>query len=309
MITSVFKKSTPLNYASVAILMLLFFLLYQFTRLSPLNTIVLIVQKVLIFLLLIVTLFIANFVCKKNGFSKDSTYMIFFYSLYLLFFPSLFDTLKIVVTNVFLLLAFRRLLSLQSLKSTKEKIFDATLCILIASIFQPWCILFLILVYTAIIFHASNDYRNWLIPFFALLLVVIGFLVYHTFDPINIQDYWSNRFDTSFSLDYFTNDYQNLAFSLFMTVVLFFVVIMLLSYSNKPQLLRSSYKILFLYFTIAMTVFFISPNKSNDLLLFVFAPMAILGTNAIELYQQRLKQDLIFGVLILCSLFLFFSQL
>ena len=111
MITSVFKKSTPLNYSLVVILMLFFFLLYQFQDLAWFKSMLLIAQKVFIFLLLVGTLFVVNFICKKNGLSKDSTYTVFFFLLYLLFFPSLFDNLKIVAANVYLqfLLLFQTL--------------------------------------------------------------------------------------------------------------------------------------------------------------------------------------------------------
>ena len=83
MITSVFKKSTPLNYSLVVILMLFFFLLYQFQDLAWFKSMLLIAQKVFIFLLLVGTLFVVNFICKKNGLSKDSTYTVFFFLLYL----------------------------------------------------------------------------------------------------------------------------------------------------------------------------------------------------------------------------------
>jgi hypothetical protein len=309
MITSVFKKSTPLNYSLVVILMLFFFLLYQFQDLAWFKSVLLIAQKVFIFLLLVGTLFITNFVSKKNGLSKDSTFTVFFYLLFLLFFPTLFDNLKVIVVNLFLLLALRRLLSLQSLKASKEKIFDAALWILMASILQPWCILFMVLVFISILFHVSNDYRNWFLPFIALLAVTIGFFVYITFEATTVQEFWLDKLYIDPTLSYFTNSYQNWAFALFMTAALFLVVVMFLSYSSKPQLLHSSYKKLIAFFAISMVVFFISPDKNNDILLFAFAPLAIMGTNALEVFQQQLKQELLLGVLILCSFFTFFSQL
>jgi len=309
MITSVFKKSTPLNYSLVVILMLFFFLLYQFQDLAWFKSMFLIAQKVFIFLLLVGTLFITNFICKKNGLSKDSTFTVFFFFLFLLFFSSIFDNLKIVVVNLFLLLALRRLLSLQSLKASKEKIFDAALWILLASILQPWCILFMALVFISVLFHVSNDYRNWVLPFIALLVVVIGFMVYITFETTSIQEFWLNKLYVDLTLDYFTNNYQNWAFAIFMTAALFLVIVMLLSYSSKPQLLHSSYKKMIAFFVIAIAVFFISPDKKNDLLLFAFAPLAMMGTNALEVFQQQLKQELLLGVLIVCSLFTFFTQL
>jgi Family of unknown function (DUF6427) len=309
MITSVFKKSTPLNYSLVVILMLFFFLMYQFQDMIWLKSMLLIGQKVFIFLLLVGTLFITNFVSKKNGLSKDSTFTVFFFLLFLLFFPTLFDNLKVIVVNLFLLLALRRLLSLQSLKASKEKIFDAALWILMASILQPWCILFMVLVFISILFHVSNDYRNWFLPFIALLAVTIGFFVYITFEATTVQEFWLDKLYVDPTLNYFTSNYQNGAFALFMTAALFLVVVMSLSYSSKPQLLHSSYKKLIAFFVIAMVVFFVSPDKNNDLLLFAFAPLAIMGTNALEVFQQQLKQELILGVLILCSLFTFFTQL
>ena len=159
------------------------------------------------------------------------------------------------------------------------------------------------------LFHVSSDYRNWFLPFIALLAVAIGFLVFLTFENTTVEEFWLNKLYVDPALNYFTNNYENWAFSIFMTTALFFLIIMLLSYASKPQLLHSSYKKLIAFFVIAIVVFFISPDKNNDVLLFAFAPLAIMGTNALEVFQQQLKQELILGVLIVCSLFTFFSQL
>lgn len=308
MITSVFKKSTPLNYSLVAILMLFFFLVYQSQEIASLNSIVLITEKVFVFLFLIGTLFITNFISKKNGLSKDSTYTVLFFFLFLLFVPSIFNNLKLVVTNLLLLLGLRRLLSLQSLKAAKEKIFDASLWILLASIVQPWCIVLLLLVFISVFFHVSNDYRNWVVPFIALLAVSIGFLVFITIQETTVQEFWLDKLYVDLSLNYFTNIYQNWAFSILVTIALFFLVIMLFSYGSKPQLLHSSYKKIIAFFVLALAVFFLSPGKNNELLLFTFAPLSIMANNALEVFQQKLKQEMILGVLILCSLVLFFTQ-
>jgi len=87
MITSVFKKSTPINLILVVILILVFFLVYQFQDLTLTNSAFSIFKKSGLFFVLLGSIFIANFVAKKNGLSKDSGYMILFYFLFLLFFP------------------------------------------------------------------------------------------------------------------------------------------------------------------------------------------------------------------------------
>lgn len=309
MFTSVFKKSTPLNYSLVFILTLFFFLLYQFQEISWIDSIVMILPRVLILVLLMATLFLTNFVCKKNGLSKDNTYTVLFFLLFLLFSPSLFNNVNLLATNFFLLLALRRLLSMQSLKETKEKIFDASLWILIASIFHPWCLLFLLLVFISIFFHVSNDYRNWFLPLIAFMIVTIGFFVFLTFQDFDVESFWLNRLYIDPSLVYFTQHAQNWAFAILMTISLFFLFIMMVSYSNKPQLLHSSYKKLIAYMVIALVVFFVSPEKNNDLLVLTFAPLAIMGTNTIEVFQQKIKQEIVLGVVMLCGLWLFFAQL
>jgi hypothetical protein len=309
MITSVFKKYTPINLIFVVFLLLVFFLIYQFQDLTWTNSVVLILKKTGFFFLLLGSVFLTDFVEKKNGMSKDSSYTIFFYFLLLLFFPSIFNNTNLIVSNFFVLMALRRLVSLQSLKASKEKIFDASLWIFLASLFCFWSILFIILVFISIIFHVSRDYRNWVLPFIAFFVAVIisvflSMLVYN-----NVFGFINTNVIMNFNIDYFTNKYQNIAFSIYVTTALFFVVSMFISLSNKPQVLHSSFKKIIGFFFIAVLIFVLSPNKSNDLLLFTIAPLSIMATSHIETKQPKLKQELVLFVLIACSLFAFFSQL
>jgi len=309
MITSVFKKSTPLNFSLVVFLMLVFFLIYQFQDLTWTNSGFLIFKKTGLFAILLGSIFITNFIAKKNGLSKDSSYVILFYFLLLLFFPSVLDNTSLVASNFFILLALRRLISLQSLKASKEKIFDASLWIFVATMFHFWSILYILLVFISIIFHVSRDYRNWILPFIAFFAVGIVFMVFSIIFKIDGIEYINTNATTNFNIDYFTNNYQNGALSIYATIVLFFVVSMFASLSNRPQVLHSSFKKIMGSFFIGVAIFLISSNKSNDLLVFTIAPLAIMATSHIEIKQLKLKQEMVLFVLILCSLFAFFSQL
>ncbi|MFV8371638.1 DUF6427 family protein [Flavobacterium sp. LB2P74] len=309
MITSVFRKSTPLNFSLVVILILVFFSIYQFQDLSWMNSFLLILKKGLLFCVLLASVFITDFVAKKNGLSKDSTYTIFFYFLLLLFFPSVLDNLNLILSNFFILLALRRLISLQSLKASKEKIFDASLWIFLAALFHFWSIIFIVLVFISIIFHVSRDYRNWILPFIAFFVAGIMFLLYATVFNLNVIEYIVKSVEINFKINYFTNNYQNAALSIYATIALFFVVSMVASLSNRPQLLHTSFKKIIASFFISILIYVISANKSNDLLVFTFTPLAIMATSHIEMPQLRLKQEMVLFVLIACSLFAFFSQL
>lgn len=309
MITSVFKKSTPLNFSLVVFLILVFFFVYQFQDLSGTTTLLLVAEKFGILAVLLGSIFMTNFISRKNGLSKDSAYTVFFYFLFLLFFPSVLNNVNLVLANFFILLAFRRLISLQSLKASKEKIFDASFWIIVASLFQFWSILYLVLVFISIIFHVSRDYRNWFLPFIAFFSVATLFLLTSLLFQFSILDYLDRTVQVSFEINYFKNNYENGALSIFATAALFFVTSMLLTLSNRPQVLHTSFKKVVASFFIGVLIFIVSPNKSNDLLIFTIAPLAILATSQIEIPQVKLKQEMVLFVLIACSLFAFFSQL
>jgi hypothetical protein len=309
MITSIFKKSTPLNFSLVVILILSFFFIYQFQDKSWTSATISIFEKIGILIVLVGTVFLTNFISIKNGLSKDSGYTVFFCFLLLVFFPSIFNDDKVIIANFFVLLALRRLFSLQSLKASKEKIFDASLWIFVASLFHFWSILFLAIVFISITFHVAKDYRNWILPILAFFCVAIAVLFFSLLLDFDVLPYLYSGVKIDFSIDYFTNSYQNAALSIYATVALFFLVSTLVTLSNKPLVLHASYKKIIVAFFIGIAVFLVSADKSNDLLLFTIAPLSIMATSHIEMSQPSLKEELVLGVLILCSLFLFFAQL
>ena len=309
MITSLFKKSTPINYAFIFLMLLLFFGVYQFNQVGSVFSVGFFIKKTIIIGVIVASFFTANFIIKKNGLSKDSAYMILFYLLLLLFFPSVMNNLDLIISNFFIILALRRLISLQSPKSLKEKIFDASLWIFVASLFHFWSILFVILVFISILFHTARDYRTWFLPFIAFFASsMIFILIDLVFDKNIISDLIENT-SRDFQINYFTNNYQNIALSLFATISLYFTVYVVFTISNRPIILHSSYKKILAAFFIGIAVFLISPNKSNDILIFTFAPLAFMITLFTETPQSKLKREISVSIIILSSLFAFFSQL
>ncbi len=309
MITSFFKKSTPLNYSLLIILLLVTYFLYQFsinfTQQSIVNIGVTIANLVLIF----ASYFLLNFIVKKNRLTKDSGYAILFFFLFLVFFPSIFSNYKLILSNFFILLALRRLISLQTLKSIKEKIFDASLWVLVASLFHFWAILFLILVFISIIFHASRDYKNWLIPFVAFFIFMVLFYFFALIiDKTFINNYFSSAV-YSFNLNYFKNIYQNISFSIFIVLAIYFVFLAIATLSSKPLNMQSLYKEVIFTFFIGFLVFLFSANKTNETLLFTFFPLAIMTTNNIEYSKVKIRNEVAVWIIVVVSFFCYFSQL
>lgn len=309
MITSVFKKSTPINYSLVVIAVLCFFFIYQFKQPDWTDSLFTIGQKIGLLVIIVASFFLTNFIAKKNALTKDSSYPLLFFLLMLCFFPSVWDNYNLIISNFFILLASRRLVSLQTLKAPKEKIFDASLWIFIASLFHFWAILFISLVYISIVFHVSRDYRNWLIPFVAFFFTAIVFVFYSLLIDKTAIDYYLSEQIINTGIDYFQNDFQNIALSIFVVFVVFFGFSSVFTLTSKPLNMQASYKKIIFSLLIGGVIYFISPNKNNDVLIFTFFPLAIMATNFIENSQNKIQQEIVLAVSIILSSFCFFSQL
>lgn len=289
--------------------MISFFFICQFNISKGIHSLVDVLKVAEILGLLFTSLFFSNFIVKKNGLTKDSSYTILFYFILLLFFPKIFNSINLLLANFFILLSMRRLFSLQTLKAPKEKIFDASLWIFVASLFHFWAIIFIFLVYVSIIFHVSRDYRNWLIPFVALFVVAIIFVFYNLLIDKNAINSYLQSEVMNFKLDYFTDTYQNIAFSIFAVLLLFFVFPFMFTLNNKPLNLQASYKKVLFAVLLSVIIFLISDNKSNGILVFTFLPISIIAASTIEYMQNKIQQEIILFISIACGLFCFFSQL
>jgi hypothetical protein len=59
---------------------------------------------------------------------------------------------------------------------------------------------------------------------------------------LDFVDYIVNSVQINLNIDYFTNNYQNGALSIYATIALFFLVSMFATLSNRPQILHTSFK-------------------------------------------------------------------
>ena len=308
MIASLFSKTRPINYALIFLMLLSCFFLYQFqVSTADFNTNTLL-EKATVLVLIVFSFFLVNFISLKNALTKNDNYAILIFFVFILLFPTILDDTKIVLSNVFLLLALRRLVSLKTLNSPKEKIFDASFWIFLSAIFHFWSILYIVLVFISIVFHTGKDFKNWLLPFVSFLCVWILYIFVSLilFDNYTIND---NIFDVSFNFFAFDNVYQNMALALFVSISALFFASQTFDYQNKPLNMQSSYKQIYFSFILAVGIYIFSPNKSNDLLIYSFAPLSILGANMFEKFEDSVYKEVSLYLLFAVGLFFFFAQL
>lgn len=309
MLASIFSKTRPINYVLLGVTLVLFYGLYASADLSWLNTPIAIGQKAGLLLLLCASVLLVGFVTLRNSLSKANSYAVILFILFLVLFPTTLANGKIIVANFFLLLALRRLISLQSLVSPKEKIFDATFWILAASVFHFWCIIYLVMVFVSIVFHVARDYRNWIIPFIALLAVTIIYIMVGLMIGQDLFDHLLDDMVPGFDFTYFENIYQNIALSLFAPIVALFLLPYISSISSKPLNLQASHKKVLYAFLIGVGIYILSNNKNNSLLMFTFAPLAIMGANFMEAQKSDWTREAIVCSIAVIAIFIFLMQM
>jgi hypothetical protein len=308
MIASLFSKTRPINYAFIFIMLFFCFFLYQIQVPNESFNTNTLFSKFGVLLLVFFSFFLVNFISLKNALTQNDNYAILLYLVFILLFPSVLNDSKIVVSNVFLLLALRRLISLKTLSSSKEKIFDASFWIFLSAIFHFWSILYIVLVFISIVFHSGKDYKNWILPFVSFFCV---WILYIATSLILYDNYSINKdvFEVSFNFFDFKNSYENMTLAAFVSISVLFFASQTIDYQNKPLNMQSSYKQIYFAFILSIGIYVFSANKSNDLLLYSFAPLSILGANMFEKMENSIYKEVSLYLLLGVGLFFFFVQL
>ena len=309
MIASVFGKTRPFNYLTIGILLFVFFITKNVIASETNVSLGYYLQEFLLFVVVFASSFLINFIALKNELTKTNNYALLLYFVFLLFFSSYFQNKNIIIANFFLLLALRRLISLKSMVSTKEKIFDASFWILIAALFHFWSLFYIVLVFIAIMLHVSRDYRNWEVPFIALVAVTLLFFLVNSFFDNSLLSSLLSKTYISFDFYYFENIYQRLAFALFTSLSLFAFVLQIFDIPNKALNMQSSHKTILFSFLLGIGIYIISANKNNGSLAFCFGPLAIIGANFIEKMESKWLKEIMVYALVGCSVFFYVLQL
>jgi len=309
MLASVFNKSRPVNYALIGGGLVLFYFLYLFKDNSWTENYLLMLQRGGLLLLLAGSLFLTNFITRRNTLSRANTYAMFLALVFFILFPTTLTNINIVISNFFLLLALRRLVSLQSLITPKEKIFDASFWIFAAAAFHFWCIIYIVLVFISIIFHVSRDYRNWIIPFIAFFAVTIIYIMAGLIAGEGFFKHVLDEARVSFDFTYFENIYQNIALAVFSSIAVLFTFPYIFSINSKPLNLQASHKKILYSFLIGVGIYVLSAGKNNSFLAFTFAPLAIMGANYFESQENVWFREVLLALIVAIAVFIFSAQL
>ena len=205
MLTSFFSNSKPIHFIIVSLLIFSGYSIYLFQEINDEFSFLVLMKSLLQVGVFIILLLILNFIIKKNKLTQVNSYALFLFSCFILTVPNLFKESEIVFSSLFLLLALRRILSLSSKKSIQKKIIDASIWISVATLFYFWSILFIILLYVAIIQLSSKNYKLNLIPIVGVISIFIITTAYHLIAYNNLWWFLENLYLISFDFSSYYN--------------------------------------------------------------------------------------------------------
>ena len=179
MITSFFKTSKPSHYIIFLFLLVCVFVFQRFDTYQTDALPVSYLKEFSAFIVFFIALFVFVFVITKNDLTQNNSFAAFYLCLFILLLPKSLSNHSILLSNLFILLSFRRIFSLKSKTNIKRKLFDSGFWIALATIFYPLAALYFIALFFSIFFLSSDfflrssfSYCNFAFrPFFGFSLV------------------------------------------------------------------------------------------------------------------------------------------
>ncbi len=210
MISSFFGKTKPINYIVLLAFVFIFYWSVHFFIFDRSYDPEQLFQQLLVLGVLSFGYFVLNFIVKRNKITAPHSFTLLFFTLLIVVFPETLTDANGILCSFFLLISMRRLISLRSLKNIRPKLFDATIWIIVASLFYDWAVICLFLVYMAIYIYEPKNFRNWLVPIagiFTVFMITYCILVLGGYTQFLEEHY---TFEYAFNHNYFL-DWNNSA--------------------------------------------------------------------------------------------------
>ncbi|MCJ7467533.1 MAG: hypothetical protein MUO53_12670 [Maribacter sp.] len=256
--------------------------------------------NILVLSVLLLSVFVVDFIIKRNKMTASNSFAILFYALLIVVFPETLADNNAILCSFFLLLATRRLISIRTLRNIKLKIFDATLWVMASSLFYEWAILYLALIFAAIYIYEPKNIRNWMVPFaglFTFFMIIQGFLILAHY-PEFIREHFN------FTIAFDQTDYLDWGISsklmaylviTFMTIIFSFLK---LGKSGLGKIVTM--RLIVLSFIIGIFLKIVASSPNDHPLMVTFFPSAIFLTNYVEsIKKPRIKEIVLISLVLL----------
>ena len=200
MIANFFNKSKPVNMIYILAMLFVYFLIHCFIIYTNESITSFFLKNSGLLLINIWILFLINFIISKNKLIHNNYFPLLIVVLLSGALPETMFKSNLILSNLFLLLAFRKIFSLKSQTNTKAKIFDGGFWIGIATLFYSWSILFIFLIYVSIIIYKKVSFKNVCIPIIGFITPIFIYFTYlFYFDDLTV---FYNQFNFNYSFQF-----------------------------------------------------------------------------------------------------------
>ena len=299
MISSFFSQSKPINFVVVSIMLLIVYSITKYMTLDTELDALLISKQVLFFGVSLFSVFVFDFLVNKNNLTKKNSYKILLFVLFIAVLPETLLNSKTLIANLFILFALRRIISLRSKKEIKKKLFDAAFWITIASLLYFWSVLFFILIIAALVVYVITDLKNWLIPILGILTVAIIVASYMIVMNIDGYNFFNNLIDYSFDFSSLNSKRIIIGSTILLSFGVWSLFYYIKNLKSKTKSSRPSFSLIVIAAIIAITIVIVSPIKNGSEFIFLFAPLAIIMTNYLEVISEKWFKESLLWVLVL----------
>ena len=291
MISSIFGKTKPVNYV---ILLSFLFLLYWFVHLILVEQAYSLPELVyhgFVLSILMFSIYVVNFIVKRNQVTAAHSYTILFYTILIATFYRVVLDDNVIFCSFFVLLATRRVLSLRSLKDIKQKIFDASLWILVSSLFYDWAVLFLLMVFLAIYSYEPKNIRNWLVPLVAFgAFSLVGLSIVYLLDRTEfITSHY--RFEVDPRFNFFAYWINNTKFIIYMVAIVISGILASVNLGKLGQGKLITMRLLAFSLLIGLLITIVNTEDNVYPILLTFFPGAVLLSQYIEVLKREKLRD------------------
>ena len=298
MIATFFTKSNPIHYVFAFIYLFGLFL----THLNY-NVFSFLIGAFSLFLLL-TSVLLANFIISKNDLNKKNNYSLVAICFFIgLFMEQIFFFEDILIANVFLLLAIRKIYSIRNPININKKVFDASFWILISSVFYIPTLYFFIVLIIALQLYSHFNLKNLVVVILAIISATTFLYLLEIINSgyLNPVDFINLLFFDFPTLDYISSFYENVStinwpvkiivfFSFLIPLIFIFVWNRVIKTNERRRTTT-----LILLTTILALIIYIS-NLNSMSFIFLFFPLIIIFTSCVEQARRELVKNLVLSI-------------
>jgi hypothetical protein len=209
----------------------------------------------------------------------------------------------ILIANVFLLLAIRKIYSIRNPININKKVFDASFWILISSVFYIPTLYFFIVLIIALLLYSHFNLKNLVVVILAIISATTFLYLLEIINSgyLNPVDFINLLFFDFPILDYISSFYENVStinwpvkiivfFSFLIPLIFIFIWNRVIKTNERRRTTT-----LILLTTILALIIYIS-NLNSMSFIFLFFPLIIIFTSCVEQARRELVKNLVLSI-------------